>query len=54
MKKGATIAILIILGLVVAGGLVIAAIVELVEAAIAFIFWAIVILVGYFFIKSKT
>lgn len=54
MKKVGTIALLITIGLLVAAGLVVGAMIELVEAAIGFVFWTIVILVGYFFIKSKT
>lgn len=53
MKKGLIITILVLGGLVVAGGLVVGAILELVQAVIGFVIWSVIILVGYFFIKSK-
>lgn len=53
MKKGITITILIIVGLITAAGLAVSAILEVVQAIIGFVVWAVIILVGYFFIKSK-
>lgn len=54
MNKVLTVTLLIILGLIAAGGLVIGAMLELLEAIIGFVFWSVIILIGYFFIKSKT
>lgn len=50
MKKGLWITALIILGLLVGAGLLIG----VVEALIGFVLWAVVILAGYLFFKSKT
>lgn len=54
MKKGLWITALIILGLLVGAGLLIGALIEVVEALIGFVLWAVVILAGYLFFKSKT
>ena len=54
MKKGLTIFILILVGIVAAAGLALGAILEIAEAIIGFVVWAVIILVGYFFVKSKT
>jgi len=53
MKKGLIITLLILGGLVAAGGLVIGAVLELIQAVIGFVVWSVIILAGYFFIKSK-
>jgi len=53
MGKGTIITILVIVGLVAAVGLVAGAILELVQAVIGFAVWAVIILAGYFIIKSK-
>lgn len=53
MKKFFTIIILIIVGIVAAVGLVLGAILELLEAVIGFVVWSVIILAGYFFIKTK-
>ncbi|MBY5959510.1 hypothetical protein KUV50_15265 [Membranicola marinus] len=53
MKKGVIITILVVVGLVVAGGLVASAVLELIQAVIGFVVWSIILLAGYFFIKSK-
>lgn len=53
MKKGLVIVLLILGGIVVAGGLVIGAVLELLEAVIGFVVWSVIILAGFFFIKSK-
>lgn len=53
MKKGITITILIIVGIIAATGLAMSAILEVAQAIIGFVVWAVIILVGYFFIKSK-
>lgn len=44
---------LVLAGLIVAGGLVAGAVLELVQAAIGFVVWSVIILVGYIFVKSK-
>lgn len=54
MKKGIIIFLLAIAGVIAAIGLVIAAMVEIVEAIIGIVFWGIIIAVGYFWLKSKT
>ncbi len=53
MKKFIGITVLIIVGLVAAIGLVAGAILELVQAVIGFVVWSVIILAGYFFVKSK-
>jgi hypothetical protein len=54
MKKGLGIVLLIIVGIVAVAGLLIGAVIEIVQAVIGFVVWTVIILVGYFFIKSKT
>ena len=54
MKKGLWITALIILGLLVAAVLIIVALIEVVEALIGIVLWAVVILAGHLFFKSKT
>jgi hypothetical protein len=54
MKKFLGIIILIIVGIVASIGLVIGAILEIAEAIIGFVVWSVIIIGGYFFIKSKT
>lgn len=53
MKKGLIITLLVLAGLVVSGGLVVGAVLKLMQAVIGFVIWSVIILVGYFFIKSK-
>lgn len=53
MGKGAIITVLIIVGLIAAIGLVAGAVLQLVQAVIGFVVWAIIILALYFIIKSK-
>ena len=53
MKKGLIITLLVLVGLVVAGGLVAAAVLKLIQAMIGFVVWSVILLVGYFFVKSK-
>lgn len=53
MKKGLIITLLVLAGLAIAGGLVASAVLELIQAVIGFVIWSVIILVGYFFIKSK-
>jgi hypothetical protein len=53
MKKILTLAILILAGIVAAIALVLGAVIELVEGVLSMIFWFIIILFGYFFVKKK-
>lgn len=53
MKKGLTIALLVLIGMVAAAGLVIGEIIELAEAIIGFIVWALVILAIFLIIKIR-
>ena len=53
MGKGAIITILIVVGLIAAIGLVASAILQLAQAAIGFVVWAIIIGAVYFIIKPK-
>lgn len=53
MGKGTIITILIVVGLIAAIGLVAGAILQLAQAAIGFVVWAIIIGALYFIIKSK-
>lgn len=54
MKKGLIIIILTAVGVITAIGLVIAAIIEIIEAIIALVVWGVLIGVGYLWMKSKT
>ncbi len=54
MKKGLGILLAVIAGIVIIGGLLIGAVIEIVQAIIGIVIWAVIILVAYFFIKSKT
>jgi len=53
MGKGAIISILILVGIIAGIGLVVGAILEIAQAVIGVVVWSIVILAGYFIIKSK-
>lgn len=53
MKKILTVTLLIIAGIIGGIFLIAGAVLELVEGILSMIFWTIVILVGYFFVKSK-
>jgi len=53
MGKGVIITILIVVGLIAAVGLVVSAILQLAQAIIGFVIWAVIILAVYFIIKSK-
>ena len=53
MGKGVIITILIVVGLIAAIGLVASAVLQLAQAAIGFVVWAIIFLAIYFIIKSK-
>lgn len=54
MKKGLIISILVITGILVAGGLVVNAMLEVMEAIIGFVVWTVVILAGFAIFKVKT
>lgn len=53
MKKIVTVTLLILAGIVAAIALVLGAVIDLIEGILSMIFWAVIILVGYFFVKQK-
>lgn len=53
MKKILTVTILILAGIIAAIALILGAVIDLVEGVLSMIFWAIIILFGYFFVKKK-
>ena len=53
MKKGLIISILVIAGILVAGGLVINAILEIAEAIVGFVIFLVVILAGFGIFKIR-
>lgn len=53
MGKGTIITILIVVGIIAAVGLVASAVLQLMQAVIGFVVWAVIILAIYFIIKSK-
>ena len=54
MKKGLIISILVIAGILVAGGLVINAILEIAEANVGFVVFVVVVLAGFGIFKIKS
>ncbi len=53
MSKGVVITILVIVGIVIAVGLVMSAVLQLAQAAIGVAVWLVILGAAYFFIKSK-
>lgn len=54
MKKGLIISILVIAGILVAGGLVINAMLEVMEAIIGFVVFLVIVLAGFGIFKIKS
>lgn len=53
MGKGVIITILIIVGIIVAAGLVMSAVLQLAQAVIGVVVWLVILGAAYFIIKSK-
>lgn len=53
MKKILTVTVLIIAGIIAGIALIFGAVIDLVEGVLSMIFWSILILIGYFYVKKK-
>lgn len=53
MKKILTVTLLILAGIIAAIALIFGAVIDLVEGILSMIFWSIIILIGYFYVKRK-
>lgn len=53
MKKILTSTVLILIGIIAAVILIMGAVVDLVTGILSMIFWSILILIGYFYVKKK-